>query len=147
VSSGFIGNVTLNCTGAPPAGNCTVAPGAVVLSGTTIAAVTVGVATTPCTCARIGPDDGEWLRAPPSGTGTLPGWVLWALVLMALAELATRRRRARVSLTLAVALLCLVASTSCRTVDTGTPPGTYTLPVTASSAGVTRTITLTLTVR
>ena len=154
--AGFVGTVTLTCTGAPAGTTCTVTPNMVTLDGTTDVPIMVSVTTT----ARsiLGPPPG-----PPSGSPRLP-WLLGLAMTVALAE-ALRRRRAwagrlmpqRAWPVLAATLLFAALWASCGADEIpglgggiptgGTPTGTSTLMINASSGGqVIQTIDLTLTV-
>ena len=139
---GFSGAVSLNCSGAPTASTCSVSPSSLTLDGTTDAMVTVSVQTT----ARS-------LLVPLPGPESGLPWLPWILASAMLASLATAVRRRRVWLSLTVPLLFVVLWTSCGSEGspvggggvppgggtTGTPAGTSTLTVTATSGGVSRT--------
>ncbi len=156
--AGFVGTVTLTCTGAPAGTTCTVTPNMVTLDGATAVTIMVSVATT-----------APSLLMPPAGPQSGMPWLPWLLGLamtVALAE-ALRRRTAwagrlmpqRAWPVLAATLLFAALWASCGSgaptlppagggIPTGgTPTGTSTLTINASSGGqVVQTIPLTLTV-
>ena len=156
--AGFVGTVTLTCTGAPAGTTCTVTPNMVTLDGTIGVAIMVIVTTT-----------APSLLMPPAGPQSGMPWLPWLLGLamtVALAE-ALRRRSAwagrlmpqRAWPVLAATLLFAALWASCGSggptlppagggIPTGgTPTGTSTLVINASSGGqVVQTINLTLTV-
>jgi hypothetical protein len=140
--AGVPGSAALNCVGAPPEGVCTVNPGSAALGAATPITVTVttGVAT-----AR--------LRRPFDGTGWAVAWAgLFPLGLLGL-----RRRR---GLRLVCAMLmggCLLGCGASRTIPNNgttssgpivtTPSGAYTITVSGTSAGLVRSVGLSLTVQ
>jgi hypothetical protein len=140
--AGLTGNVALGCTGAPANSTCTVTPSIASLGTTTPISVTLetGVATTPATS--------------PAATLLTAGAKTILLALLLPFALFQRRRFAK--LTLALALLCgfglLSGCGTNRVIPDATGPGTggpssssgtYTLTVSASSAGLTHSVTLT----
>jgi hypothetical protein len=146
--SGLSGNVALGCTGAPVNSICTVTPGIGSLGTTTPVIVTLETAV-PSTVA---------LSRPPrsSRASNLAKAVLLAM-LLPVAFMQRRRypRFARLILllsTLGVLSSCGASRAIPTTGTTGgggtpTPPGTSTLTITASAAGLTRAVSLTLTVQ
>jgi polygalacturonase len=144
---GATGTVTFSCTGAPQNATCTVYPGTATLAGVTPLPVTVTVLTRNALASM------QEAPAPPSGHGKgLPAVVLAGVFGLAFG---LRRRRAVIRL-LYSGILCLALSaswfvTGCGGSQTGalikTSPGTYQLTVTATGAGVTRTVPLTLIVQ
>ena len=155
-AAGFVGTVTLTCTGVPAGTTCTVTPNMVTLDGTIGVAIMVIVTTT-----------APSLLMPPAGPQSGMPWLPWLLGLamtVALAE-ALRRRSAwagrlmpqRAWPVLAATLLFAALWASCGSEEVprlgggiptgGTPAGTSTLMINASSGGqVIQTIPLTLTV-
>jgi len=146
--TGFVGDVTLTCSGAPANSTCTVEPNMVTLDGTTNVMITVTVATT-----------APAMLLPPL---SWPPWLLGFALTLLLAE-ALRRRYIwtgrpmphRAVPVLAAFLLFSALWTSCGDDGTsdpadptgGTPTGTSTLLITAESQGqVVSTTELTLTV-
>jgi large repetitive protein len=141
------GTASFTCSGVPANATCTVTPSTVTLGGTTTVSVAVltGVATTS--------SNGQFLSRR-SG-------IAWLAILLPLGCAALRRDRGRV-LTGVLVLASLAAATGCgvgRTIplESGsnpnptpipvTPAGTYKIVATATSAGLTRTVNLTLIVQ
>lgn len=139
--AGVPGSVAFTCSGVPVHATCTVNPPSAALGGTT--AVTVTVATGLATA---------WLREPE-----MP-WdrrLVWFAALLPVGLLGRRRWMRRLGL-----MVALVALSGCavgRTVPAGsgsgggttavTPSGSYSLTVAGSSAGLVRTVGLTLVVQ
>lgn len=148
--TGFSGNVAMSCswTGSQPRGtNCTISPTSVNLDGTTAAPFTVTVTTMARSLAGPGPNG--W---PPVRLGhRIVPLAVWLLGLIGLMTVAAARRR-RVYASLAGSMLLVLLWAACGggggggggTTATGTPAGTYTLTMTATAAGVSRTTSLTL---
>jgi hypothetical protein len=140
------GTATFVCSGAPANSTCNVNPVSVTLGNTTTVSVTVltGVTST--------------ARLPQQST--IRSHVFWVVVMLPLGFLTMRGRR-RSFLAGSVLLGCLLAATGCgagRAIPLGsgsnpgppisvTPAGTYSIVASASSAGLTRTVTLTLIVQ
>jgi hypothetical protein len=134
--TGLSGTITLNCTGAPTNAICNINPASAALGGNTSVIVTVQTGVH----AQLD---------PPSFHLPL---IAYALLLPA-AFLLRRRRLPPLCL-----LLCLFTFTGCGagrvnpdvippTASTPTPPGAYNLTITATSAGLTHTVALTLVVQ
>jgi hypothetical protein len=151
--AGLSGSAALSCswTGSQPTGtNCTVSPTSVNLDGTNAAPFTVTVTTTARSLA--GPRPHSWPPARIIGHRAVP-LAVWLLGLMMLVTLAAPRRR-RVYASLAVSMLFVLLWAACgggggggggtTPPPTGTPAGTYTLTVTGTASGVSRTTSLTL---
>jgi hypothetical protein len=148
--SGYDDTVNLTCTGAPSLSTCTLTPNRVTLNGTASATVAVAVSTT---APSLTPPQ-QWLL-PRSLRGLRRMFWLYALLgLASLAALARARKR-RAAYLLGGCLLLVVLWAACgggggQIVHTsGTPPGTYTVDVTATDAttsALARTLQLTLTV-
>jgi hypothetical protein len=144
-------SLTFSCTGAPAESTCQVSPAAVSLDGVTPVPVVVSVQTT--ASSRGG------FRLPPLpfpwGDGNVScAWVLLAFLALAGSMLALSKRRPAWSL--AAVMLAATLLPGCgggqmnvgsSVTQPGTPTGSYALAVTASSAGVTHTMNLTLTVQ
>jgi len=134
--------VTLTCTGAPLQAVCTISPASITPTGAA-GQFTVSVTTT-----------APSLSGMPFGVFSPPP--LWAALLATTALLAFVRRRARVGGRLAypasvAALFLVIAWTGCGSNsspphNSGTPKGTYALSVTGASNGVSRPLSLSLTV-
>jgi len=151
--SGFSGQVALSCSGAPAGATCSVAPAALTLSANSAAAFTVTVITKG---RRLGGGHallpGPPLPAPPSGGQP------WVLVLMgALAVvlflLPNRVRSRKLALAAPAAALVLIGMllSGCTgltgSAPLGTPAGTYTLTISATSAAGSSSMNLALTVK
>jgi hypothetical protein len=138
------GNVALSCTGAPANSTCLVSPSIAPLGGTTTISVTVET-NVPLAA----------LKEPARPFA--PRSLIVVALLLPLALVARRRRYVR--LTLALALTCAIGSLSgCganriipgSAVPGGTAPtapGTYTLTVTATSAGLNHSVNVALVVQ
>jgi Beta-propeller repeat/Viral BACON domain len=145
--SGFSGSVSFACFGAPTAATCSVSPNPMSVSGSEPAPFTVTIATT--------------ARTTVAGTMAAPGGFPWSgwetsaflgLGVFILMIGAPRRRR----LAFATLVLCVGGlagcgggrhSTTTTPTTQGTPAGTYTVVLTATSGSISHTKNLTLTVR
>ena len=147
------GNIQLSCQGAPAGATCKLSPSVVKLDGLTPVQATMTVTTTARSMVPPG-GQGRW-RVPPgiSQPVALP-WLpaLWALAMLAAlsavaaaaAYLPRQDHRLRLSkLMLAATMLALLVWAACgggggfvsNPASTGTPPGTYSLTVTATYTG------------
>jgi hypothetical protein len=141
------GTAVLACTGAPANSTCTVTPAGVALG--TAATISVTVQTGVTVAA---------LSAPLFGGGR----VWWAMVIPVLLPFAVKRRRRAAGLLMVLAMACLLGLSGCgsgRTIPPGdggggggtppvvTPSGTYSIVATATSAGLARSVPLTLVVK
>jgi hypothetical protein len=141
--SGFVGTVTLTCTGAPDKANCTVNPPSVSLSGTTTSAnYTVTVTTTATSGTKIAASN-------KTGGNQNLAWIVSFGGLGAIVLLGTKKRRVRVGGMFAILALvvCLNGCGDDHKPIPGTPKGASTLTISATSGGVTHTQQLTLTVQ
>jgi hypothetical protein len=145
-SVGFTGAVTLACSGAPQAAGCTVSPASVQLSAGSVP-FTVTVTTQRIVAGLTGQ------QVFVAGLGLVS--LLPLIPLLFVRRLRTTlRSRAVAALSVALFAICLGLSgcgggsspSTSRQVQ-NTPPGTYNLTVTATSAGVSRQINLTLVVQ
>jgi photosystem II stability/assembly factor-like uncharacterized protein len=160
-TGGFNQAVSLTCTGAPSKATCTV-PASVTLDGTNAAKVTVSISTTAGTelpPASLPPGPSGWLALPWIGLiGLLAGAAFYER--RSFPRAAGQRPALQPpagSVTFAAAfgalLLFVALWTSCGGGPTpvthvpGTPAGTYSLTVTATSGSLSHTTTLTLTVQ
>src|SRR5262249_16662837 len=108
---GFNGTITLACSGAPTAANCTATPTSLSMTGTSAVTATINVATTALVSAHLFP---ESVPAPPVFL-RLRSKLLWVgllpavfLVLAVLAIIASRGRKpARLALTAATTFVLL----------------------------------------
>jgi hypothetical protein len=143
------GTVSFTCTGMPANSTCNITPSTVALGGTTTVSVTVltGVASSSSSAS---------LRR---ARGSSEARLLWLATLLPMGFACVRRRR----ITASVLLCLLIATSGCGAgreipltsnpsgggTSTGpaTPSGTYTVVTSASSAGLSRAISLTLIVQ
>jgi hypothetical protein len=150
--TGFVGNVAVSCAfqGSTPRGaSCSVTPTQVTLNGTDPGPFTVKLGTTARSLALPRPDGWPPLSAPLRG---VPLAVL-LLGLLTVVTVAVPRRRS-VYVGLVASMLCVVVWVACggggggggtpALPQTGTPAGTYTLTVTGTSSGASRSTALTL---
>jgi hypothetical protein len=141
------GSVTFTCTGMPANSTCNITPSTVPLGNTTTISVTVLTGVTSA--------------APSSRSTTTRPTLLWFTMLSPLGLLALRRTR-RAGLAGFVVLCLLLSVAGCgagRTIPLSdgsnpnppqgpvTTPGTYTVVASAASAGLTRSVNLTLIVQ
>lgn len=146
-SVGTTNSVTLACSGAPTAATCSVNPATANLNGTTPVNFSVTVTTTSRAFLLPG------IPNPIPGPTPTALLVLWASATsLLLAVLARRKRGYRAAFASAgMALMLLIAACGGGTPPPpppphGTPAGSSTIVVTATSGTVTRTINLTLNV-
>jgi beta-propeller repeat-containing protein/centrosomal CEP192-like protein len=148
-SSGFSGTVSFSCSDLAAQSTCTVSPNPLTVNGTTAQSTTVTVTTTARSALPL-----RWHPPilPPNLRVPLP-WLLLLLSLVILsAALRGRSRMRRAWVGLAAMLMGAALFFGCggggaSTPQNGTLAGTYVITVNATSAGVTRTTTLSLTVR
>jgi hypothetical protein len=138
---GFAQSVVLTCAGAPPAASCFVSPSSTVLDGASSVQATATVTTT-ARSAGIPPADGFPDPPSPKVWGHHPALqqLLWLLALTMLGSLVVFRRRRGLGLSLALTVLLVLLWTACggggnSRLPSGTPAGTYTLTVTATTSG------------
>ncbi len=143
-TAGFTGTVNLACTGAPLAATCSVNPPSLALNGTSPANFSVTVSTAARSSSFSFPP-----MLPEPFTFS-PGLLIWAFLAMfavvALSRTTVRRHTGRLAAVLGVLLLVAGCGggTTKPPVQTGTPAGTSTITVTATSGSATRPFTLTL---
>lgn len=139
-AAGIPGTATLGCTGAPANATCVVTPGSAGLGTATTISATVDTGVTVATVASVVRPSGVW----------------WVMILPVV--LPFRRRLRFRGLLMFVGLIALAGCGSGRTIPPGgggsggggspvTPNGTYSIVVSATSAGLTRSVTLTLVVQ
>ena len=146
---GLSGSVALSCSGAPANSVCTVSPSTENLGGTYTISVTV----------QTGQTQASNLAPPHSPFNPHSAPPILAFFALPLACLARKRRLAGVLLPLVAlaALVCVSGCGSSRLIpgsgsgggggSASTPPGTYNLTVSASAAGLTHSVNLTLVVQ
>ncbi len=150
-SGGFMGTVSLSCSGAPVAANCTISPASVMLTGTNPETAAVTVTTTARSILAPSPK----LRTPTKPI-SLPWPILLAMLVM-LGVLAAKGRQAKFALGIAslVVLLCVgcgggttqpASPTPTTGPPGGTPAGASLIQFTGTSGSITRTTTVSLTV-
>ena len=137
-SAGFSGTVNLGCSGVPQQATCTISPSSLTTNGTTSPTAVVTIRTTARVMAPPAPGPGDFF--PRNGLR----WAPWLAVLLALAMLATTRRK-RAALLLAAMMAVMVFWTACGSggtvanVPRGTPAGSYSITVTATSGSTSQT--------
>jgi hypothetical protein len=144
------GTVTMACSGAPSSASCISNPATLTLSGGTPGSITVTIATGLAATAAPAP---YWPQGLP--------WKLASALALLLPCLCLRGRTRRTFLALLVTLALVVAPSACGVHASGgsssgsgggtprvgtTPPGKYTITITASFPGAQRAATVTLTV-
>ncbi|MGD0923108.1 MAG: choice-of-anchor D domain-containing protein, partial [Terriglobia bacterium] len=141
-------NVSLTCTGVPSAAACRISPASLTLDGAQPVPTTVTITTTARSSSPpMTSPPRNLLGAGPWTRHALPMQLVGVLALAILASLALGRRRQiwlGLGLTLLLASLWVACGGGGEHVTQGTPPGTYTLTITTSSAGLTHNIKLTL---
>jgi hypothetical protein len=144
-ANGFTGIVTMNCSGAPSLATCNVSPSSANVNG---AAVTVTV-----TVTTTAPSVASLIRNMEPGTpmGRTNLAMSGMTMLVLLAGVRIPRKRLRLLIASGVAALALAFFVGCggsaggtNPPGGGTPKGTYTLTLSGSSGGVTKTTPLTL---
>ncbi|HWG59054.1 MAG TPA: choice-of-anchor D domain-containing protein [Candidatus Acidoferrales bacterium] len=155
---GFTGPVAVACSGAPPAGACYLDPMTVAVPANGSASFQVSV-TSQASSLILGPT-----RAPGSPNWNGGNWrgvaCAFALALIAAGLLGafgegregSRKRFVRLAPLATLAVLAAFAAVACgshsnASRDSGTPPGTYSVVVTATSGKTSRMISLTLIVQ
>jgi hypothetical protein len=136
--SGFSGQTSMTCSGAPTGATCSVNPANPMVSAATPALLTVSVSTTARTSASL-----------PRLSGVSP-W-MWAIVLFGFFALPGSTRETRLKLLLILVFLVPLSMSSCggngaKNKPIGTPAGTYKISVQAASGSVTGSVSLLLTV-
>lgn len=131
----FTNQIAFGCTNLPAGASCAFTP-ATLTPGANPASATVAVTTMAPSAARVFP---EWL-SPGAQAGLEAGAavVLWLLAI--LAGIGGRRRKFVAGLAVLCALLAgLAACGGGPKPNPGTPPGTYSIIITATSASLTQT--------
>jgi len=137
-ASGFSGTVSFSCSDLAFQSSCSVSPNSVMVNGTTAQNATVTVTTT--ARSALPP---RW-RPPilPPNLRVTPGLLLLLSLVILTRALRRRSRRRRAWVGLAAMLIAAALFFGCgggaSPPQNGTPAGTYTITVSATSAGVTR---------
>lgn len=141
----FNGSVALSCSGAPALTTCTFAPASVSLAGNQTGTATLSIATHPATNSKAALDNAP--RVLP-GAGVLSLATLLALVWPGRLR---RVRRMWMVLLLGSITALTVGMSGCgsdsKKVVAGTPTGTYSLTITATSGTLTESQLVTLNVQ
>ena len=148
---GFTGSVSLACSGAPTQATCTVSPASAEVNTASAAAFTVAVTTTARAVAVAAAMDNP---LPPIPQQPAPMTALASAVALGGLTRVRRSKPVRLLGALGVLLACLSLLNACGAggsstapaLPGGTPAGTYTLTVTATSSGVSHAMNLTMTV-
>jgi hypothetical protein len=149
----FNGTLALSCTGLPALSTCTLSPNSVSLNGSSPVTATAFIATAASSFSLRGPE-----RPFPTRQFLTTVRLLLLVLSVSLLVKPLEGRGARLVLTLRLSLLCSVlAISACGGGGTGgkqaggTPPGSYTISVSATfssgSTSITRNTSLTLVVR
>ena len=153
-AAGLPGSATLSCSGTPLNATCVVVPVSVPLGGTTTLTATVETGVSAATALGLPPG--------PMERRSNGGW--WTIALPALLAFSRRRWRERMGsrgLIVLIVAVCLFGAAGCGSgrlipgspasptnpTPTPTPSGTYPITVSATSAGLTRSVMLTLVVK
>jgi hypothetical protein len=153
--SGFTGAVNLTCSGAPAQSTCIASTSSVNITGPSSAPFSVTVTTTARGLLPPSPIRRPWQYPPQSPLQYAIPVMLCVLLTAAKALGGGRLRLVRTWVTAAAVMVCLgtlMTLSGCSGGGSsppplsGTPAGTYTLTVTGTSQGVSRTVSLTLTI-
>lgn len=146
-SGGFNQLISLNCSGAPLASTCSVAPISISPDGTHAATVTVNVTTAAIATAEVFPN----MTIPGfHGRGSMPAFFCFVIFSGVVIYYLISRRRVRYLLaTLALFILTWAACGGGNQLPLlrGTPTGTYSLTLAAASGSLSHTTNLSLTVK
>jgi hypothetical protein len=151
--NGFSGSISLICTGAPGPSTCSISPASVVPSGPSFA-FTVTINNTANVMTPLPLMDSPGMRQPPIGFGISLLWAFVLALLVGCMRIVAGQPKRLAYPTLVLLLVSLVYVSGCggggsSGGNAGTPirpPTNATMTVTASSAGVSRTLALSLTV-
>ena len=142
-TGGFANAITFSASGLPNASTATFNPPSVT-PGSTATSTTLSIATTMHGAVPPSNQTRPW---------NVPQFALWSFALASvllgfiLFGKTTRKRRLAPALFVTVALLLAIGISGCTSAATGTPAGTSTITVTATSGTLVHTTTVTLTVQ
>jgi hypothetical protein len=144
-NSGFNGTVGLTCKGAPSASICSISPASVPANGSSNYAFVVSVSNT-FNAMVTPPIQMSYAPASPMASATLALLFILAAMLIRRADFASSHRRRLHAPALVVLVLGLLYANACGGGPAVLPPTNATLTVTGTSGGVSRTLSLNLTV-
>jgi uncharacterized repeat protein (TIGR01451 family) len=149
-SGGFTGSVQFACTGLPAESSCSSVPSPVSVSGSSPVQATLVIQTTaPITSSLSLPAAGNWNK-PGSWPAVNLAAILSLMIAFISAARFVRSRAWRIryaSLAFGLGLfLCVGCGGNAKVVDNGTPKGSYTITVTATSGQTTHKSTITVVV-
>jgi hypothetical protein len=141
--NGFAGAVALACSGAPASASCSPTPPSINVTGNSVVPFTLNIATS---AAQLG------IPLEKPGSPLIPPNWLLLVWLASFLSLFTRPRRRRFSLGVfapVAALVLLLMATGCgggatSATNSSAPQGTFTIVVTGTSQGTSRTVSLSL---
>ncbi len=143
--TGASGTIAFSCSGVPTLATCTVNPTSATLNGTAQIPVTVTVATQAVSAAVHRP------AAPFSKSGKGVPFTVAAGMIGFIFGLRKRLKHLRnwgpLTACVALAALCFVAGCGGSSPPPDAAPGSYPLTITANAGGVTKTVSLTLTIQ